>query len=350
MPSYAILDSYTLVELRKEIEQSQLKGYSRMTKPEIINLMMSHKSLFQHLKGKAGKKLVDKGEGLSVAILKTYTLGELRKEVGKTQITGYNKASKDDVIKIMMENKERFHHLLGKGVEQPAEAVEDEEDDEVDEEYENLTQGEKEEVDAYNFIFPIAEANRRYREEHGIPEQDPNSGMIVIDQEEEREEEGYRAFPTGNDTIFNEWPSHNYNIYTKEAFNMYNQRVGDWDPKTSTIILFNGDRLVKAETEEDYRARLEKEEEEELDREHYARIEKEYEEEDEEREQKDMGEEDIRQQMDEALEKMMREKEKYLRLSLRPSVDKEVTVARMMNIYRKAALRDSVSERMESKV
>jgi hypothetical protein len=49
----------------------------------------------------------------TVEILKSYTLGELRKEVSKSNIKRYSKLKKADLIELMMkeEHKDLFHHM-----------------------------------------------------------------------------------------------------------------------------------------------------------------------------------------------------------------------------------------------
>ena len=51
-----ILQSYSVNELKKEISKQNIKGYSKMKKAEIINLMMKHKDKFTYLKKKETKK------------------------------------------------------------------------------------------------------------------------------------------------------------------------------------------------------------------------------------------------------------------------------------------------------
>jgi hypothetical protein len=48
-------------------------------------------------------------------ILKTYSVVELKREIGKARIKGYSKLKKAEVVSLMMKNKEKFHHLKGKG-------------------------------------------------------------------------------------------------------------------------------------------------------------------------------------------------------------------------------------------
>jgi hypothetical protein len=47
-------------------------------------------------------------------ILKTYSVVELKREIGKARLKNYSKLKKAEVVALMMKNKERFHHLKGK--------------------------------------------------------------------------------------------------------------------------------------------------------------------------------------------------------------------------------------------
>jgi len=57
MPTVEILKSYTLGELRKEVSKSNIKRYSKLKKADLIELMMKeeHKDLFHHMKLKTHK-------------------------------------------------------------------------------------------------------------------------------------------------------------------------------------------------------------------------------------------------------------------------------------------------------
>tara|TARA_R110000765_G_scaffold67344_1_gene130143 strand:- start:379 stop:765 length:387 start_codon:yes stop_codon:yes gene_type:complete len=46
----SILESHSVATLKKEISKSNVKGYSKMKKAEIIELMMEHKEKFSHIK------------------------------------------------------------------------------------------------------------------------------------------------------------------------------------------------------------------------------------------------------------------------------------------------------------
>lgn len=59
----------------------------------------------------------------TLEILKTYSVTELRKEVGKARIKNYSKLKKSEVMDLMMKNKEKFHHLKGKVKAPKAKAV-----------------------------------------------------------------------------------------------------------------------------------------------------------------------------------------------------------------------------------
>tara|TARA_R110001606_G_scaffold59178_2_gene141002 strand:+ start:404 stop:1054 length:651 start_codon:yes stop_codon:yes gene_type:complete len=50
MPTREILNSHTAPTLRKEISKTNIKGYSKMTKPELIDVMMKHADRFHHIK------------------------------------------------------------------------------------------------------------------------------------------------------------------------------------------------------------------------------------------------------------------------------------------------------------
>tara|TARA_R110002074_G_scaffold57338_4_gene141095 strand:+ start:129 stop:1004 length:876 start_codon:yes stop_codon:yes gene_type:complete len=60
-----ILNTYTTLELKKEISKTNLKRYSKMKKKEVINLMLKHPQKFNHLEAKKKepkKKVVKKKE------------------------------------------------------------------------------------------------------------------------------------------------------------------------------------------------------------------------------------------------------------------------------------------------
>ena len=59
-----ILNSHPVSTLKKEISKTNIKGYSKMKKAEIVELMMKNKERFGHIKlaGKARKEAVAKGK------------------------------------------------------------------------------------------------------------------------------------------------------------------------------------------------------------------------------------------------------------------------------------------------
>ena len=50
-----ILNSHSVTALKKEIAKTNIKGYGKMKKAEIVTLMMKHKDRFSHLKHSGNK-------------------------------------------------------------------------------------------------------------------------------------------------------------------------------------------------------------------------------------------------------------------------------------------------------
>jgi len=59
--THEILNSHSVSALKKEISKTNIKGYSKMKKNEIVSLMMTHKTRFNHIKSavKAPKKVAE---------------------------------------------------------------------------------------------------------------------------------------------------------------------------------------------------------------------------------------------------------------------------------------------------
>jgi len=51
----SILESHSVSVLKKEISKTNIKGYSKMKKAEIVNLMLKHKERFSHIKHAKGE-------------------------------------------------------------------------------------------------------------------------------------------------------------------------------------------------------------------------------------------------------------------------------------------------------
>jgi hypothetical protein len=51
-----ILNSHSVSTLKKEISKTNIKGYSKMKKNEIVNLMLKNKDRFTHIKMKDKSK------------------------------------------------------------------------------------------------------------------------------------------------------------------------------------------------------------------------------------------------------------------------------------------------------
>ena len=60
MVSREILNSHPISTLKKEISKTNIKGYSKMKKPEIVELMMKTPSRFSHITMKEGKPKKEK--------------------------------------------------------------------------------------------------------------------------------------------------------------------------------------------------------------------------------------------------------------------------------------------------
>lgn len=52
---------------------------------------------------------------LTKEILNSHPISTLKKEISKTNIKGYSKMKKDEIVELMMKNKERFGHIRMKG-------------------------------------------------------------------------------------------------------------------------------------------------------------------------------------------------------------------------------------------
>ena len=51
----SVFQSHTVVDLKKEIAKTNIKGYSRLKKDAVVELMLKHKSRFEHIKMKPKK-------------------------------------------------------------------------------------------------------------------------------------------------------------------------------------------------------------------------------------------------------------------------------------------------------
>jgi hypothetical protein len=59
MPTREILNSHPVQTLRKEISKTNIKGYSKLKKGDLVSLMLKHKDRFHHIKSATKKKKVD---------------------------------------------------------------------------------------------------------------------------------------------------------------------------------------------------------------------------------------------------------------------------------------------------
>tara|TARA_R110001606_G_scaffold294818_1_gene442493 strand:- start:381 stop:740 length:360 start_codon:yes stop_codon:yes gene_type:complete len=75
----SILKSHSVATLKKEISKSNVKGYSKMKKAEIIELMLEHKEKFGHI------KMADKKERSEKQKANDKKLGEMAKKKEKKE-------------------------------------------------------------------------------------------------------------------------------------------------------------------------------------------------------------------------------------------------------------------------
>lgn len=52
----AILKSHPVATLKKEISKTNVKGFSKLKKAEVVELMLKHKTKFAHIKFNSDKK------------------------------------------------------------------------------------------------------------------------------------------------------------------------------------------------------------------------------------------------------------------------------------------------------
>ena len=93
MPTKDILNSYSVVELRKEVSKTNIKGYSKMKKSEVVELMMkpNNKPKFHHIKVKTKAKAAP-----APAPKKTYKFK--KKEKAKPEPAPAKKLTKTELI------------------------------------------------------------------------------------------------------------------------------------------------------------------------------------------------------------------------------------------------------------
>jgi len=52
-----VFNSHSVKTLKKEISKTNIKGYSKLNKNELVNLMMKHKDRFSHIEMNKPKKI-----------------------------------------------------------------------------------------------------------------------------------------------------------------------------------------------------------------------------------------------------------------------------------------------------
>jgi hypothetical protein len=69
-----ILNSYTVIELKKEISRVNIKGYSKkgVKKADVIKIMMENKNKFSHLEFKVKKKKQKKAKPKKTTVINKF--------------------------------------------------------------------------------------------------------------------------------------------------------------------------------------------------------------------------------------------------------------------------------------
>ena len=104
MPTKDILNSYSVIELRKEVSKTNIKGYSKMKKSEVVELMMkpNNKPKFHHIKAKTKATKVKAAPAPAPAPKKTYKFK--KKEKAKPEPAPAKKLTKTELIDKLEDN------------------------------------------------------------------------------------------------------------------------------------------------------------------------------------------------------------------------------------------------------
>tara|TARA_R110001606_G_scaffold316173_2_gene463020 strand:+ start:2760 stop:3116 length:357 start_codon:yes stop_codon:yes gene_type:complete len=94
----SILESHSVSVLKKEISKSNVKGYSKMKKSEIIELMLEHKEKFSHIKmaEKKERKKREKKERKKSEKKETHKMPDGSMMSGKTHSKDSKKVKKNN--------------------------------------------------------------------------------------------------------------------------------------------------------------------------------------------------------------------------------------------------------------
>jgi len=100
----SILESHPVTVLKKEISKTNIKGYSKMKKDEVVKLMLKHESRFKHIKMAEKKPVVKK----VVKAVKKEEKKEVKKEVKKEDKKEVKKKPTKPIKKKEMEDKKKM--------------------------------------------------------------------------------------------------------------------------------------------------------------------------------------------------------------------------------------------------
>jgi len=84
----SILESHPVTVLKKEISKTNIKGYSKMKKDEVVKLMLKHESRFKHIKMAEKKPVKRAVKAVKKAPVKKEVKKEEKKEDKKAIVNG----------------------------------------------------------------------------------------------------------------------------------------------------------------------------------------------------------------------------------------------------------------------
>ncbi len=132
MPSKVELESHPIANLKKEISKTNIKGYSKMKKPEVVELMLKNKDRFHHIKKyvkptsepKPKPKPVENPKPVKKIVIKVPKQKE-KPKAKLSELDSMEKSILDDLEKQVKKNKYSdqldVYELLdvGEGLEKP---------------------------------------------------------------------------------------------------------------------------------------------------------------------------------------------------------------------------------------
>ena len=103
-----ILNSHPVTTLRKEISKTNIKGYSKMTKPQVVELMMKNKDRFSHIKMK--------DKGIDIKVLFEGAKAKTKTKKAPMKIPEPNDMTMEIFNKFPIMKKLEYHMFGGDGM------------------------------------------------------------------------------------------------------------------------------------------------------------------------------------------------------------------------------------------